>query len=330
MLQSASSFTPVIALAPQPGEKVLDMCASPGGKTTHIAQLMKNKGVLVANDAKKPRMGALVANLARMGVTIAACVNHDGRDFPKVMGGFDRVLLDAPCSGLGVISHDPSVKQSRTLADIQATAHLQKQLVLSAIDSCKTGGVIVYSTCSISVQENEQVVQYALEKRNVKIVEFPLDFGRPGLVRYVGRVFHPSMALAKRIYPHALNMDGFFVCKLVKLGPGEKKAASGATGRSEEALETDDNADAAEATVRKPANKRASAVAVAATKPAASAKAKRKAKSPPSPAAAAAVARAQGAKPKTAGSSPGQFRGKPGPGKAHGHDKKRAKPSAAE
>jgi len=302
MLQSASSFTPVIALAPQPGEKVLDMCASPGGKTTHIAQLMKNKGVLVANDAKKPRMGALVANLARMGVTIAACVNHDGRDFPKVMGGFDRVLLDAPCSGLGVIS----------------------------IDSCKTGGVIVYSTCSISVQENEQVVQYALEKRNVKIVEFPLDFGRPGLVRYVGRVFHPSMALAKRIYPHALNMDGFFVCKLVKLGPGEKKAASGATGRSEEALETDDNADAAEATVRKPANKRASAVAVAATKPAASAKAKRKAKSPPSPAAAAAVARAQGAKPKTAGSSPGQFRGKPGPGKAHGHDKKRAKPSAAE
>jgi ribosomal RNA methyltransferase Nop2 len=222
MLQSASSLTPVIALAPQPGEKVLDMCASPGGKTTHIAQLMKNKGTLIANDAKKQRMGSLAANLARMGVSMASCVNHDGRDFPKVVGGFDRVLLDAPCSGLGVISHDASVKQSRTMEDIQETAHLQKQLLLAAIDSCKVNGVIVYSTCSISVQENEQVVQYALEKRHVKLVDAHLEFGRPGLVRYQGKVFHPSLSKARRFYPHSLNMDGFFVCKLVKLEAGER------------------------------------------------------------------------------------------------------------
>lgn len=240
MLQSASSLTPVMALEPRPGERVLDMCASPGGKTTHIAQLMKNEGVIVANDAKKPRIAALVANLARLGVRNAVCVNYDGREFPKVMGGFDRVLLDAPCSGLGVVSHDPSVKQMRTLKDIMQNAHLQKQLLLAAIDACKSPsgaasssvtasltstsvpdscGVIVYSTCSISVQENEQVIQYALERRNVRIVESGLEIGRPGLERWQGYTFHPTLRLARRLFPHVHNMDGFFICKLVKLGP---------------------------------------------------------------------------------------------------------------
>ena len=232
MLQSASSFAPVMALAPQPKERVLDMCAAPGGKTAHIAQLMKNTGLVVANDAKKPRLAALVANLARMGVRNAVCVNYDGREFPKVMGGFDRVLLDAPCSGLGVISHDPSVKQSRTIADIRTTAHLQKQLVLSAIDSCVVGGTIVYSTCSISPQENEQVVQYALEHRDVKLVDAGLDFCRPGLVKWQGHVFHPSMKLARRLYPHTHNMDGFFIAKLVKVSAGVSASHQSASSSS--------------------------------------------------------------------------------------------------
>ena len=220
MIQSPSSLTPVIALDPRPGEKVLDMCAAPGGKASHCAQLMKNEGFLVANDSKLPRMDALVANLARLGVKISSCVNQDGRDFPKVLGGFDRVLLDAPCSGLGVISHDPSVKQSRTLEDINHTAQLQRELLLAAIDACdyrsKEGAIVVYSTCSISVQENEQVVQYALEKRDIEILECGFEFGRPGLTKWQGKLFHPSMKLAKRIYPHTHNMDGFFIVKLKK------------------------------------------------------------------------------------------------------------------
>lgn len=135
ILQSAASMLPVIALNPQPEERILDMCSAPGGKTSHIAQLMKNTGILIANDLKKERLVATVANLHRLGVTNTIVTNYNGLKFPEVMGGFDRVLLDAPCSGLGVISHDASVKQNRTIKNIQANAAIQKQLILHAIDS---------------------------------------------------------------------------------------------------------------------------------------------------------------------------------------------------
>lgn len=135
ILQSASSMLPVMALDPQPGERILDMCSAPGGKTTHIAQLMKNTGTLIANDLKKERLIATVANLHRMGVTNCIVTNYNGMKFPEVMGGFDRVLLDAPCSGLGVISRDASVKINRTIKNIQANASIQKKLILAAIDS---------------------------------------------------------------------------------------------------------------------------------------------------------------------------------------------------
>jgi len=115
MLQSASSFLPVIALAPQVGERILDMAAAPGGKTTYISQLMKNTGVVVANDAKLERLKALKFNVQRLGITNCIVTNYDGRKFPKVMKGFDRVLLDAPCTGLGIISKDPSIKSQRVI-----------------------------------------------------------------------------------------------------------------------------------------------------------------------------------------------------------------------
>ena len=128
MLQSAASMCPVMALEPQPGEKVLDMSSAPGGKTSYIAQLMKNQGIIVANDLKVERQKATVGNLHRLGVkNVITCCN-DGKNFPKVMGNFDRVLLDAPCSGLGVISRDQSIKVQRTVKDIERTAHLQKEV----------------------------------------------------------------------------------------------------------------------------------------------------------------------------------------------------------
>lgn len=113
MLQSGSSFLPVLALQPKENEKVLDMCASPGGKTTYIAQLMKNTGVLVANDLKSERLKSLFFNLHRLGVKNSVVTNYDGVNLAKIYKSFDRVLLDAPCSGLGVISKDPSVKMNR-------------------------------------------------------------------------------------------------------------------------------------------------------------------------------------------------------------------------
>jgi ribosomal RNA methyltransferase Nop2 len=220
LLQSASSFLPVIALDAQVNERILDMSAAPGGKTTHIAAMMRNTGCLFANDASKDRLTSLIANIHRMGVRNTVVCNYDGRQFPSVIGGFDRILLDAPCSGTGVISKDPSVKTSKSESDFSKLTHIQKELILSAIDSIDangSGGILVYSTCSVTVEENEQVVQYALEKRlNVKLVETGLEFGKEGFVNFRGKKFHPSLSLTRRFYPHSHNMDGFFVAKFKK------------------------------------------------------------------------------------------------------------------
>lgn len=222
MLQSAASMCPVLALAPEPKEKVLDVSAAPGGKTSYIAQLMKNTGTIFANDLKAERQKATVANMHRLGVKNVIACKHDGRKLGTLFKNrFDRILLDAPCSGLGVISRDPSVKVQRTIADVNQCAHLQKELLLAAIDALKykgtTGGVMVYSTCSVSVAENEEVVNYALSKRDIKIIDSGLDFGKPGFTRYQQKRFHPSIALTRRFYPHVHNMDGFFVAKIQKL-----------------------------------------------------------------------------------------------------------------
>jgi 25S rRNA (cytosine2870-C5)-methyltransferase len=234
MLQSAASLNPVMALAPQPGERILDMASAPGGKTSYIAQLMKNSGTIIANDLKPQRQKATVANLHRMGVKNAIVCCYDGRKIPKIMKGFDRVLLDAPCSGLGVISRDQTVKLQRTLKDVQRIAHLQKELLCAAVDAVdpnsKTGGIVVYSTCSISSEENEQVVNYILQKRFVKLVDTGLEVGKPGLTRHKERRFHPSLTLTRRFYPHVHNMDGFYVAKL-------QKFANGVRGEAEEDLE---------------------------------------------------------------------------------------------
>lgn len=180
---------------------------------------MKNSGVVFANDFKAERTKSLIANIHRLGVRNAVVLNFDGRKFPEVMGGFDRVLLDAPCTGTGVVAKDASAKQKLPV-EIQRCAHLQRELILAAIDSVdahsETGGYICYSTCSILVAENEDVVDYALKHRCVKVVDTGLDFGVPGMKRHKDKHFHPSIELTRRFYPHVHNMDGFYVAKLKK------------------------------------------------------------------------------------------------------------------
>jgi ribosomal RNA methyltransferase Nop2 len=259
ILQAASSFLPVMALAPQEHERVLDMAAAPGGKTTHLAALMRNTGTIFSNDSNKERSKGLIGNIHRLGVKNTIVCNYSALEFPKVMGGFDRVLLDAPCSGTGVIAKDPSVKMNKTEADFLRLPHLQKQLLLAAVDSVdhasKTGGYIVYSTCSVTVEENEQVVQYVLNKRpNVKLVPTGLVFGKEGFVKYQSKRFDPKMKETRRYYPHAYNVDGFFVAKFKKVAPtpanavkpqgsAEEKKQHANGGRPEEDLAPEEVAE---------------------------------------------------------------------------------------
>ena len=245
ILQAASSFLPVMALAPQPNEKVLDMASAPGGKTTYLAALLQNTGTVFANDSNKARIKGLSANIARLGCRNVIVCNHDGREFPKVMGGFDRVLLDAPCSGTGVISKDASVKTNKSARDFTLLSHLQKQLILSAIDSVSphsaTGGYIVYSTCSVTVDENEAVVAYALRKRpHVKLVDTGLEFGKEGFTAFKGKQFDASLKLTRRFYPHVHNMDGFYVAKFKVGKPAKKSLVTAAEGKPSKGSETDD------------------------------------------------------------------------------------------
>ena len=222
MLQSASSLLPVLALDPQPNEKILDLAAAPGGKTTYVAQLMKNTGVVFANDVKKERLRALQFNVQRLGISNVIVTNYDGRKITKVINNFDRVLLDAPCTGLGIISKDQSIKANKVLMDIRKHSHLQKELLAAAIDCTKKDGVIVYSTCSVSPLENEEVVNYALKRRHVKLVDIEVDIGEPGYTKYIDKRYHPDTARTRRIFPHVHNMDGFYVAKFVKIANGAK------------------------------------------------------------------------------------------------------------
>ncbi|KAH9981251.1 NOL1/NOP2/sun family-domain-containing protein [Lactifluus volemus] len=215
MLQAASSFLPVIALSPQPHERVLDMASSPGGKTTHMAALMQNTGIIFANDANKARTKSLTANVHRLGCKNVVVCSYDGREFPKVMGGLIVCYSTRHAAGR---ASSVRMQASKLTRDFTLLSHLQKQLILCAIDSVspgsKAGGYLVYSTCAVTVDENEAVVDYALRKRpNVRLVDTGLEFGRPGFTSYRGKSFHTSVNLTRRFYPHVHNMDGFFVAK---------------------------------------------------------------------------------------------------------------------
>merc|ERR1712087_406247 len=180
-------------------------------------------GVVLANDSNAERLKAVYGNVHRMGFKNVVVWHMDGRKLcDRLNPIFDRVLLDAPCSCLGVIARDPSIKYSKKFADVTKMSVLQKELLLTAIDCLKVGGCVVYSTCSISYYENEMVVDHAIQQRFVKVVDTKLPFGEEGFTKMRTHRFHHSMKHTRRYYPHVHNLDGFFVAKLQKMAVGKR------------------------------------------------------------------------------------------------------------
>ncbi|MGB9719503.1 MAG: NOL1/NOP2/sun family putative RNA methylase [Candidatus Anstonellales archaeon] len=209
--QSLASMLPPIILGPKPHEKIYDVCASPGSKTTQMAAMMKNSGVIYANDVRIDRISALVNNINRLGALNTIVMQRDGRKLLK-SNYFDDVLVDAPCSGLG---SSPHAYMRWQLEDSRKIANLQKQILLSSFDSLKSSGTLVYSTCTYTKEENEEVVKFLLEKRtNAKIAEISIPYEIPhenGLSEF-GNEFRKTW----RIYPWHLESEGFFIAKVVK------------------------------------------------------------------------------------------------------------------
>ena len=205
-VQDVSTGLPVKLLQPQPGEMVLDMCAAPGGKAGYIGEVMHNRGFLLCVDRHVHRSRMLKDNLRRWGVEHACVVNADATQLP-IKQQFDKILLDAPCSGLGVLGKRADLKWKRTEQDIQNMQQLQLQLLDVAAEHLKPGGAIVYSTCTIEPEENEVVVEKFLEKHP--------EFELASLLEYVP-IQYLWDAKHLRTFPHKHEMDGTFAVRLEK------------------------------------------------------------------------------------------------------------------
>jgi len=220
-LQEAASMLPVALLDPQPGERILDMSAAPGSKTTQIASAMGQQGVIIANDMDEKRLRTLQDALSRSGVVNVIMTKKKGQWFGRYMTGrFDRVLIDAPCTAQGTLRKDPTALQYTSEHSIGKAAKLQRELMESAIHSTKIGGRIVYSTCTLAPEENEEIVAWALQKFNGLIEPESLKSWKE-LKQGVkdATAVRDTGGNCVRLWPQTYDTEGFFCAVLKKVGP---------------------------------------------------------------------------------------------------------------
>jgi len=211
-IQDESSMLPVLALDLSSGMKVLDMCAAPGGKTTHIAEKMNDKGEVFAHDLHEHKLKLIEANATRLGLTSIQASSGDSRKLTELyeLSSFDRILVDAPCSGLGVIRRKPEIKYNKTQADIDGLTSIQSDLLDTARELIKSDGVIVYSTCTVEYAENQGMVERFLG-RHTDMEKIPLSqlTGNEKLVIEDNTL---------QVLPQHFGSDGFFVAAFRKKG----------------------------------------------------------------------------------------------------------------
>ena len=221
-VQNAASWLPVLALTPEAGERVLDLCAAPGGKSSHIQALANGQADLVCNDNSKPRLIKLQANLKRLNVPaefMLADARHISR---RQLEAFDKILLDAPCSGEGLMSlnaGDASLFDSWSVAHIRRLSDLQKRLILEAWRLLKSGGTLVYSTCTMAPEENEVVVDWLLRRQSdaelIPIDIAPLPDRAPVVQSWNNRALTHDLGGCLRLMPGRLT-EAFFVAAFRK------------------------------------------------------------------------------------------------------------------
>jgi len=220
-VQNVSSMLPVILLEPKDGEKILDLCASPGAKTTQLASLAKNSEI-IAIEKIRIRYYKLLTNLKIQGTTNVKPYLLDGifvrKKFPEY---FDKILLDTPCSAEArFLLHDPHTYKYWRIEKIYEMSHKQKKLIQSAFFALKEGGILVYSTCTFSPEENEEVIDWFINKFKDKLEVLPIELNlsnvMSGLTYWEGKKFSKECSLTKRIIPNDF-MEGFFVAKIRKI-----------------------------------------------------------------------------------------------------------------
>ena len=214
-LQEAASQLPVQVLDPRPENAVLDMCAAPGSKTTQIAMHMENNGAIIAMDNDNRRLLALRNNLERCGAKNTILYKKDSRFATDLGLKFDKILLDAPCTGNYVIEEEFFIKKS--VYGIRERARVQKELLKSAVSCLNKGGILVYSTCSLEPEEDEMNVDWILKKSpELKLEETGISIGDPGLTEPFGQKLNPEIKKCRRFWPEKTGTEGFFIAKIVK------------------------------------------------------------------------------------------------------------------
>lgn len=211
-VQDESSMLVARCVDPKPGMRVLDACAAPGGKTTHLAELMKDEGEIVAADIHEHKVELIRNAMSRLGIRSIRPVEGDIRDLLPDLGQFDAVLLDVPCSGFGVIRRKPDIKWRKTADDVSAIQSIQLELIRQTADSIKPGGVLVYSTCTIEEKENGEIIRTFLKERS----EFRIDPIQPYLPESVVKRSLTGEGWVQ-VLPNHFGTDGFFICRLRKM-----------------------------------------------------------------------------------------------------------------
>jgi len=219
-VQQASTGLAAPQLGPRAGEHVLDLCAAPGGKAAHVAELMGDSGALVAAEVNEGRIRGLLGNIYRLGYRNVLVVSADGRHFPD-QASFDRVLVDAPCSGEGTLRRRGGRPPDQSASFLRHVTRTQEALLRRAIRVVRPGGTVLYVTCTFAPEENEAVVSRVLADSPVELE--PLDLPVPharGLTAFGDLRFDPRLEGAARIYPHHLDSGGLFLARLRRLDDG--------------------------------------------------------------------------------------------------------------